>query len=89
MNKKKEKSNALQGELFSSHNYKFLVIGLIFIFCGFALMLGPDANTIEGVYNKNNWNQDIFSWRRIRLAPLLIVIGFAIEVYAILSESDK
>lgn len=71
---------------FGKQNYKWMLIGLACIVVGFLLMMGPDANTVDGKYDPNSWNNDIFSIRRIRIAPLLIVIGFAIEVYAILKR---
>ena len=71
---------------FGSQNYKWMLIGLACIVIGFLLMMGPDANTLDGKFDPNSWNDDIFSVRRIRIAPLLIVIGFVIEVYAILKR---
>lgn len=72
---------------FGKENYKLMLIGLAFIVVGFLLMMGADANTVDGKYDPNLWNEDIFSIRRIRIAPLLVVIGFVIEVYAILKRS--
>lgn len=67
-----------------------MLVGIIFIALGLILMTGPDANTRpDGVYDKNYWNNDIFSFRRIRLAPILIVVGFIIEIYAIMINSVK
>lgn len=71
---------------FGKQNFKWMLIGLACIAVGFLLMMGPDANTVDGKLDPNSWNNDIFSVRRIRIAPLLIVIGFAIEVYAILKR---
>lgn len=71
---------------FGKENYKWMLIGLACIVLGFVLMMGADANTVDGKYDPNTWNDGIFSVRRIRIAPLLIVIGFAIEVYAILKR---
>ncbi|WBV60395.1 DUF3098 domain-containing protein [Chryseobacterium camelliae] len=71
---------------FGKENFKWMLIGLAFIVVGFLLMMGPDANTVDGKYDPNSWNDDIFSIRRIRIAPLFVVIGFAIEVYAILKK---
>lgn len=71
---------------FGQQNFKWMLIGLAFIVVGFLLMMGPDANTVDGKFDPNSWNDDIFSIRRIRIAPLFIVIGFAIEVYAILKR---
>lgn len=69
---------------FGRDNYKWMLIGIAFIVVGFLLMMGSDANTVDGKFDPNQWNDDIFSIRRIRIAPLFVVIGFAIEVYAIL-----
>lgn len=73
---------------FGKENYKWMLIGLGLIVLGFALMLGADANTRpDGTFDANYWNEGIFSIRRIRIAPLLVVAGFAVEVYAILKRS--
>ncbi|UOE37655.1 MULTISPECIES: DUF3098 domain-containing protein [Chryseobacterium] len=71
---------------FGKENYKWMLIGLACIVLGFLLMMGSDANTVNGKFDPNSWNEDIFSIRRIRIAPLFVVIGFAIEVYAILKR---
>ncbi|CAM3149457.1 DUF3098 domain-containing protein [Chryseobacterium flavum] len=71
---------------FGQQNFKWMLIGLAFIAGGFLLMMGPDANTVDGKFDPNSWNDGIFSIRRIRIAPLFVVIGFAIEVYAILKR---
>ena len=39
--------------------------------------------------NPDVFDESIFSWRRIRLAPTLVLIGFGIQVYAILLNPDK
>lgn len=71
--------------LFGKKNYTIMLIGLILIALGFFLMTGVDANTRpDGTPDPNFWNNDIFSWRRIRLAPFLVLLGFGVEVYAIL-----
>lgn len=76
--------------LFGKKNYQFMAIGLACIVIGYFLMLGPDANTKpDGTFDPNYWNEGIFSFTRIRLAPLLIVIGFIIEIYAILVNPKK
>jgi hypothetical protein len=55
-----------------------MIIGLVVIAVGFILMAGGGSD------DPNVFNPDIFNWRRIRLAPTVILIGFAVEVYAIL-----
>jgi hypothetical protein len=64
-------------------NYKFMLIGIAFITLGFILMTGGGSD------DPNVFNPEIYSWRRIRLAPALILIGFGIEVYAILLNPNK
>lgn len=75
--------------LFGKKNYILMAIGLALIAIGFFLMTGPDANTRpDGTFDPNYWNEDIFSWRRIRLAPFLVLLGFGVEVYAIMVNPD-
>jgi hypothetical protein len=42
-----------------------------------------------GSENPEVFNEAIFSWRRVRLAPTLVLIGFGIEIYAILLDPEK
>lgn len=72
---------------FGQKNYQLMLIGLALIISGFLLMLGADANTIDGKFDPNAWNEDIFSFRRIRLAPLLVIAGFVVQVFAILKRN--
>ena len=74
---------------FGKENYRLMLIGLALIIIGFLLMMGADANTVDGKYDPNLWNEGIFSIRRIRIAPMLVIAGFAIEVYAILKRKKK
>lgn len=67
--------------LFSATNYKILIIGLLVIALGFILMSGG-ANE-----NPNVFNEDVYSFRRIRLAPTVVLIGFGITIYSILKKS--
>ena len=69
--------------LFSATNYKILIIGLVVIALGFILMSGG-ANE-----NPNVFNEDVYSFRRIRLAPTVVLIGFGITIYSILVKSKK
>ena len=61
-------------------NYILIAIGLVVIVIGFILMAGGTKATPE------EFSYDIFSWRRITLAPILVVVGFAFEIYAILKR---
>ena len=66
--------------LFGKKNYKWMVIGLVFIALGFAFMAGGGSD------DPAVFNEAIYNFRRIRLAPTLVLIGFVIEVYAILAN---
>jgi len=83
MGEKKRKEAAKSNFIFEKHNYKWLFIGLAFIAVGFILMAGGGSD------DPNVFDPSIFSWRRIRLAPTLVLIGFGIQVYAILLNPDK
>lgn len=76
----KEKKNNL---LFKKENYRYMIIGVTFIIMGFILMSGGGSD------DPNIFKDEIYDFRRIRLAPALILIGFAIQVYAILKSSNK
>lgn len=69
--------------IFGKRNYKFMFIGLACIALGFILMSGGGSN------DPNVFNEDIFSFRRIRLAPTLVLIGFGFQIYAILTGKGK
>lgn len=83
MGEQKRKESAKATFVFEKKNYKFMFIGLSIIALGFILMSGGGSD------DPNVWNPDVFSWRRIRLAPTLVLIGFGIQVYAILLNPDK
>ena len=83
MGEKKRKDAAKSNFVFGKKNYKWMFIGLACIALGFILMAGGGSD------DPNVFNPDIFSWRRIRLAPTLVLIGFGIQVYAILLNPDK
>jgi hypothetical protein len=74
---------------FGKENYKLMLIGLALIIVGFILMMGADANTVDGKYDPTVWNEGVFSIRRIRIAPMLVIAGFVVEVYAILKRKKK
>lgn len=67
--------------LFEKANYKFLLIGLGVIALGFILMSGG------GSENPNVFNEDVFSFRRIRLAPTVVILGFVITIYSIFKKN--
>jgi hypothetical protein len=83
--KRKEKLQEAKKQefIFERKNYIFMIIGLVVIGIGFLLMSGGGSD------DPKIFNPEIFSPRRIRLAPTIVIIGFAIEVYAILLNPKK
>jgi hypothetical protein len=69
--------------LFEKANYKFLLIGIAVIAIGFILMSGGGSD------DPKVFNEDVFSFRRIRLAPTVVLIGFGITIYSIFKKSKK
>ena len=67
--------------LFDKQNYKWMLVGLVVIAIGFLLMAGGKS-TNPNVFD----NKDVYSFRRITLAPILIIAGFIIEIIAIMHK---
>lgn len=81
MVKKSENKAANSGFAIGRKNYIYLIIGFVIILTGFLLMMGgksPDPNTFN--------EKEIFSFRRITLAPIIVLIGFAFEIWAIMKK---
>lgn len=68
---------------FEKENYILMVIGVIVIAIGFAMMSGGSST------DPNVYNPDLFSTRRIVIAPTVVLIGYAIELVAILKKSKS
>jgi hypothetical protein len=75
---------ALAPLLFDKSNYVFMIAGLVVVLLGFALMSGG-ATTDPNVFPKD----EIYSFRRITLAPIVVIIGFGIELFAILKSPNN
>jgi len=69
--------------LFDKINYKILFIGIGVIALGFILMSGGGSD------DPNIYSDAIFDFRRIRLEPTTVLIGFGITIYAILKNPKK
>lgn len=67
----------------SKENYILLIIGFIIIIIGFLLMIGGKSE------NPNEFNPEIFSFRRITLAPLIVLFGFVFEIWAIMKKPKE
>ena len=83
MGEKKREDKNNSSFVFGKRNYKIMIIGLVVIAIGFILMSGG------GSENPNIFNAEIYNFRRIRLAPTLVLIGFGIQIYAILSTGKE
>lgn len=70
--------------IFTKDNYMWMAIGAAVILLGFLLMIGgksPDPN----VFNE----KEVYSFRRITLAPILIIAGLILEIYAIMKKPKE
>jgi Protein of unknown function (DUF3098) len=69
--------------LFDKVNYKILLIGIAVIGLGFILMSGGGSD------DPKVWNDAVFNFQRIRLAPTVVLIGFGITIYSIFKKSKS
>lgn len=67
--------------IFDKTNYMIMVAGVLVILVGFVLMSGG-GTTDPNVFPK----EELYSFRRITLAPIVVMLGFAIEIFAILKR---
>lgn len=68
------------------HNYRLMIIGVAVVVVGYILMIGGGSD------DPNEFSEEIFSFRRITLAPIVVLVGYGLIFYAILSRkkgSDK
>jgi hypothetical protein len=78
---KEKETKENPGFALGRENYKLMAIGFGIIIIGFILMVGGRSN------DPNVFNPGIFSFRRITLAPLILLIGFVFEIYAIMKKA--
>jgi len=64
-------------------NYYLLIVGFAIIIIGFFLMTGGKSD------NPNVFSKEIFSFRRITLAPLIVFFGFLFEIFAIMKKPKE
>jgi hypothetical protein len=69
--------------LFDRTKYTLVIVGLAITALGFILMIGG------GTEDPNEFSYDLFSHRRITLAPILVLAGYAVQIYAIMKKSSK
>jgi hypothetical protein len=80
MNAKKEDNNEKGNFALGAENYKLLAIGFVIIIIGFLLMIGGKSPSPD------KFSDNIFSFRRITLAPIVVLAGFIFEVWAIMKK---
>lgn len=66
--------------LFDRSKYTLLIAGLVVTALGFILMIGG------GSKDPNEFSYDLFNFRRLTLAPFLVLLGYAIQIYSILKK---
>ncbi len=68
---------------FGRQNYRLLIIGLLIIALGFILMIGGGSD------DPNVFSDKIFNFQRLTLAPILILAGFIVEIFAIMKKPQE
>lgn len=76
-----DKKQAISKGLFNKQNYLLMLAGLVVLAIGFFLMAGGKSSDPK-VFNDN----DVYSTTRITIAPLMIIAGFLIEIFAIMKK---
>lgn len=69
--------------IFQKTNYILFFVGIIILILGFVLMIGGGSN------DPDVFNEKMFGFQRLTLAPLLLILGFAIEFFAIFYKPKK
>ena len=67
---------------FGKNNLILIAVGVVIVIIGFLLMTGP-STTID------HFVTDIFSVRRVRIAPVVCLIGFVLMVYAVIAKPKE
>ena len=74
--------------LFNKSNYILMIVGVVFILVGFLFMSGGGFELDEN-FIQTEFDESIYSFRRITLSVLTIMTGFLIEVYAIMKKPSS
>ena len=77
INEKKEQM------ILPAKNLKIMLIGVVVIVVGFLLMTGGGSS------DPNVFNDDMFSFRRITLAPIVVLVGFGVIAFSIMKKFKK
>lgn len=76
----KEKETVHRDFALTRENYKLLAIGFVVVIIGFFLMSGG------GSTEEYKFSEDIYSFRRTTLAPIVVLVGFIFEIFAIMKK---
>ncbi|MGB8358188.1 MAG: DUF3098 domain-containing protein [Bacteroidales bacterium] len=79
----KKEDDKKTGFALGRENYKLMAIGFAIIIIGFILMAGGRSD------DPKVFSEDIFSFRRITIAPLIVLAGFIFEIYAIMKRPKE
>jgi hypothetical protein len=71
------------GFIFKRKNYSLILVSVGLLVAGFLLMTG------KGNAGAREFNEDIYSFRRITLSPLVLLAGYAMMIYAIMADKRK
>ena len=82
MGEKKRKEAQRTNFIFEKANYKWFFIGLAFIAIGFILMSGGGSENPD-IFNE----EELFSCRRITLAPFLVMLGYGLVLFGIMKKN--
>ena len=80
-NKQPEKNS--NGFAIGKENYFLLIVGFCIIILGFILMIGGRSE------DPNVFNKEIFSTRRVTVAPVIVLMGFIFEIWAIMKKPKE
>lgn len=75
--------------LYTKMNYILMAVGVVIIIIGFMLMAGGGAELGPDGYAHEFDKAGLYSFRRITLAPIVIMLGFILEVFAIMKNFNK
>lgn len=78
-----EETGRESGFVFEKENYLVMLAGIVLLVIGYLLMIGGGSN------DPNVFSYELFSFRRITLAPILILLGFVVEIFAIMWNPAK
>ncbi|MBM3435208.1 MAG: DUF3098 domain-containing protein [Bacteroidetes bacterium] len=83
LEKQKGRAAGIPEFAFGRQNYKLLLIGLVLILVGFLLMIGGGSD------DPNVFSDKIFNFRRLTLAPILVLAGYVVEIFAIMKKPKE